>query len=96
MNLQRMAIQQKIAAVLAAEYSDVTEENAQATLDMLSGALDDFTSFVEDRLSDIAVKYELYVSLGDYGSGRSVIVNESQASNYGMAVGDWLSSSSTC
>ena len=91
-----MELQQKVAAVLAADYSNVSESDADATVKELTETLESVANFIETRLTDIAVKYEMYVYIGEYGNGRHVVTTQREADVYGVDVGDWLSSSSTC
>lgn len=42
------------------------------------------------------MKYGVNVDIGDYGSGKFVVIDERTARNYGKEIGDWVSSSETC
>lgn len=47
---------------------------------------------IEDRLSEMAVKHNNYVYIGDYGYGRSINLEEDSE----FEVGSWVSSSQYC
>jgi hypothetical protein len=49
---------------------------------------------IKDIVVDLALKHKIHVSLGDYGNGESLQLEDS--SWYGTSAGDWLSSSEGC
>lgn len=49
---------------------------------------------LEGKLVEYALKHNLYLSLGDYGEGRSLILEEDHWS--GKDRGDWVYSSESC
>ncbi len=51
-------------------------------------------NIIKDIVTDLALKFQVYVSLGDYGNGESLQLTSS--SYYGYSAGDWVSSSDTC
>ena len=48
----------------------------------------------EQVLVDYALEHNLYLSLGEYGSGRDLILKDGHWS--GKARGEWIYSSETC
>lgn len=62
-------------------------------------------SALEQELVDYALEYDLYLSLGDYGTGRSLLTRKDfedsqengELSHWsGKELGEWLYSSETC
>lgn len=53
-----------------------------------------FVNKSEQKLVDYALKHNLYLSLGDYGSGRTLLLQNNHWS--GKDRGEWLYSSETC
>ena len=49
---------------------------------------------IEAQIVDIALEYEISVYLGDYGTGRYLLLSDDPYS--GMGRGEWLPSSMTC
>ncbi len=49
---------------------------------------------IKDIVTALALKHEVWVSLGDYGNGESLQLTS--CAYYGYSAGDWVSSSSTC
>lgn len=52
---------------------------------------------LEQELVDFALEHELHLSLGDYGSGRELLLKDDD-DRYGSGKkrGEWLYSSETC
>lgn len=50
----------------------------------------------KELISPVAVKHKIWVDLGYYGNGEFVIVDEDGASDYGVEIGGWVSSSESC
>lgn len=71
---------------------DITYTQAKAMIEAMTSTTKEY----ETWLSAAAVKYGVSVDIGDYGSGRFVANSEQLARSYGVSVGDWVSSSSTC
>lgn len=55
-------------------------------------AVNVLTSEHDDLVVELAKKYQLYVSMGDYGYGREIVWRTSN----GVTTGYWQSSSETC
>lgn len=75
---------------------DLTYQQAEK---MIKGVIQEMNTAVtayESWLSSAAVKYGVDVNIGDYGSGKSVVIDEYTARNYGKDIGDWVHSSETC
>ena len=49
---------------------------------------------IKEIITDLAMKFQVYVYLGDYGNGESLQLEDS--SWYGTSAGDWVSSSESC
>ena len=47
-------------------------------------------------VTEIALKYNIYVSVGDYGSGEFLLHSYDKGYYSGYDVGDWISSSESC
>lgn len=65
-------------------------EEAQKYADSLMS----LTDVIENKLSKLGVQHKLDIDIGEYGSGRMLIVEENHWSGYD--VGAWLPSSETC
>lgn len=51
----------------------------------------------EKRLVEFALEYNLYLSLGDYGQGRTLLLHDDDSHwGSGKKRGEWLYSSETC
>lgn len=72
----------------------LTKSQAQERLSALLAALNTATSELESAIVDVALEHQLDVSLGDYGSGRSLILEDDHWS--GKDRGEWVYSSETC
>ena len=80
---------QEIIALIKS-FDPQTKEEAQSLVNPLT----ELSDIIEDTLSDIGVEHNLYIDLGDYGTGRTLITKEGHWSGY--EVGQWLPSSETC
>lgn len=49
---------------------------------------------LEDKLVEYALEHNLYLSLGDYGNGRTLLLEDNTWS--GKERGEWLYSSENC
>ena len=79
---------------VAAKYSEEQIQEAKKKLNALVKELEEFTAAKEANIIDLALEFKLYVSLGDYGSGRHLCLDDGDWN--GNSRGDWVSSSSTC
>ena len=50
----------------------------------------------KDAVTEIALKYNIYVSVGDCGSGEFLLHSYDKDWYSGYEVGDWISSSESC
>ena len=72
----------------------VTEAQAREGIDLVKRALELHTSQAMEWLASVAVKHQIPVTIGDYGSGQSVVLTPSRWND--TPVGAWLSSSANC
>lgn len=82
-----------------------TEIDHQKILNEMVSEYEAQVSVLEQKLVDYALEHDLYLSLGDYGSGRSLLTRKDfedsqengELSHWsGKELGDWLYSSETC
>lgn len=80
-------------------------ENKQKILDEMVRAYEAQVESLEQKLVDYALEHDLYLSLGDYGAGRSLLTRKDfedsqengELSHWsGKELGEWLYSSETC
>lgn len=50
----------------------------------------------KELVEGVALKHNVYVSVGEYGNGQFLILNGEEEYYPGYNVGDWVSSSETC
>lgn len=50
----------------------------------------------KDAVTELALRYNIYVGVGEYGNGQFLILNGEEEYYPGYEVGDWVSSSETC
>ena len=50
----------------------------------------------KDAVTELALKYNIYVSVGEYGSGEFLLHSYDKDWHSGYEVGDWISSSESC
>lgn len=50
----------------------------------------------KDAVTEIALKYNIYVSVGSYGEGEFMLHSYNKDWYSGYEVGDWISSSESC
>ena len=50
----------------------------------------------KDAVTELALKYNIYVTVGDYGNGEFMLHSYDKNSCGSYEVGDWISSSVTC
>lgn len=50
----------------------------------------------KDAVTEVALKYNINVSVGDYGSGEFLLHSYDKDWYSGYEVGDWISSSESC
>ncbi len=67
-----------------------TKEEAQRLLNQLMQTYDQ----IENAMTDLALEFELHLSLGDYGYGRYLIHEDDHWS--GKDRGTWITSSEGC
>lgn len=84
-----MDVIQQIKGLIDSIDTDNATE-AQKLVGQLTGLAD----YTENKLAELGVKHKLYIDIGEYGSGRMLIVEENHWS--GQEVGSWLPSSETC
>lgn len=70
------------------------EVNPKAVLNQMVHDYEQQVNELEEKLVEYALKHDLSLSLGDYGNGRSLILNDNHWS--GKERGDWLYSSESC
>ena len=75
---------------------DITRVQATADVQRVIAEMNAAVKEYESWLSAAAVKYGISVDIGDYGSGKFVVIDEHTARIYGREIGDWVSSSETC
>ena len=82
-----------------------TEIDHQKILNEMVSEYETQVSVLEQKLVDYALEHDLYLSLGDYGSGRSLLTRKDfedsqengELSHWsGKELGEWLYSSETC
>ena len=80
-------------------------ENKQKILDQMVRAYEGKVAELEKELADFALEYDLDLSLGDYGTGRTLLTakdfevssEDSEPRHWsGKGIGEWLYSSETC
>lgn len=76
------------------ETTKKTRRTKEQILDDMVKKHEEITSKSEQKLVDYALKHNLYLSLGDYGSGRTLLLEDDHWS--GKDRGEWLYSSETC
>lgn len=54
------------------------------------------TDLTKELVEGVALKHNIYVSVGEYGNGQFLILNGEEEYYPGYEVGDWVSSSETC
>lgn len=72
----------------------MTEKSKQEILNDMVAEYESVISGVEAKLTAYALEHNLELSLGDYGSGRWLILEDDHWS--GKERGEWLYSSETC
>lgn len=70
----------------------VSEDQAREFLVELSNLHD----YIENTLSEVGVKHQLDVYLGNYGYGRSLVLEDCEADWNDYQAGDWIPSSAGC
>lgn len=50
----------------------------------------------KDAVTELALKYNIYVSVGSYGEGEFMLQSYDKDYYRGYEVGDWISSSESC
>lgn len=50
----------------------------------------------KELVEGVALKHNVYVSVGEYGNGQFLILNGEEEYYPGYEAGDWISSSETC
>ena len=50
----------------------------------------------KDAVTELALKYNIYVTVGDYGNGEFMLHSYDKDYYGSYEVGDWISSSETC
>lgn len=50
----------------------------------------------KELVEGVALKHNIYVSVGEYGNGQFLILNGEEEDYPGYEVGDWVSSSEIC
>lgn len=89
------SLQESLNAFLATDYGKIEyQDEAGKAIDALTKLHERIAGAIEDELADLAVKFKIDVYLGDYGTGRSVQIEEDEWSDY--AVGEWVPSSARC
>lgn len=83
----------KLLDEVVAKTKGVSKAEAQSVVNDLQSIYTE----VEDTLAAIGVEHQLYISLGDYGSGRHLCLKDV---DYGwgesFSAGEWIPSSATC
>ena len=51
---------------------------------------------VKNLITSVAIAHRIYCEVGDYGNGEFLVLEQYGASNYGVSIGDWISSSESC
>lgn len=88
-------IQTEVTALLGLNVESITSEaEAQSWMDRLQAAHTKVAGALENQMSDLGLKFEISVYLGDYGSGRSLLLQDDEWGDGKR--GDWISSSSQC
>ncbi|ASD50514.1 hypothetical protein FDI24_gp233 [Acidovorax phage ACP17] len=72
----------------------MSQKEAQTYLDAMSKAYEKVAGLLEDRMAEVALAYNLYLYLGDYGSGRTLLLQDDEWT--GKSRGEWMSSSEAC
>lgn len=85
--------------------TDKTRGEHQKTLNGMVSEYEAQVSALEQKLVDYALEHDLYLSLGDYGAGRSLLTRKDfedsqengELSHWsGKELGDWVYSSESC
>lgn len=50
----------------------------------------------KNLVTPVAIAHKIYCEVGDYGNGEFIVLDQYGVSNYGVAIGDWVSSSESC
>lgn len=72
--------------------------SAKETLEKMKNNYEKIVADLEREMIDYALENKLYLMLGDYGNGRSLIIDKDNyyVKHGDKQVGDWLYSSETC
>lgn len=70
------------------------EAEAKVAIEAVKRGIEEYTANAMEWLSDVAVQYQIPVSIGEYGSGQDLVLKTSPWHN--ASVGEWISSSSQC
>lgn len=82
-----------------------TKDEHQKILNEMTREYEAQVEALEQKLVDYALEHDLYLSLGDYGAGRSLLTRKDfedsqengELSHWsGKELGEWLYSSETC
>lgn len=76
------------------ETTKKTRRTKEQILSEMVKKHEEITGKSEQKLVEYALKHNLYLSLGDYGSGRTLLLEDHHWS--GKDRGEWLYSSETC
>lgn len=84
---------QPLADKFAMEGSD--EKEAEVFVRALANLADEIgRDEVKDIITPVALKHQIYVGIGDYGNGESLLLEDQDW--YDGKAGDWVSSSENC